>query len=61
MTPSELRILDSFLRHVERVFDRYPPPRDCDTTTYNAYRIANRTEIRRLKSIIEKYRQQQNV
>lgn len=60
MTASDIRLIESFVNHMGKVFDYMPNlPNDTDNRTYNAYHVARRTEYERIKRKIEVWKRRQ--
>lgn len=61
MTASDIRLIESFVDHIGKVFDYIPNlPNNVDNRTYNAYRIARRNEYARIKKKIEEWKKNHN-
>lgn len=61
MTASDIRLIESFVNHIGKVFDYIPNlPNNVDNKTYNAYRVARRNEYKRIKKKIEEWKKNHN-
>lgn len=59
MTASDIRLIEIFVNHMGKVFEYMPNlPNDADNRTYNAYRVARRTEYERIKRKIETWKKE---
>lgn len=62
MTASDIRLIESFVNHIGKVFDYIPNlPNSVDNRTYNAYRVARRHEYPRLKKKIEQWKKEAGI
>ncbi len=62
MTASDIRLIESFVNHIGKIFDKIPNlPANIDNRTYNAYRVARRNEYERIKKKIEQWKKNHNV
>ncbi len=62
MTASDIRLVKNFVNHMGKVFDYMPNmPNEANNLTYNAYRIARRTEYPRLKKKIEQWEKEAGI
>lgn len=57
MKAADIRLIESFVNHIGKVFDYMPNlPNDADNRKYNAYRVARRNEYERLKKKIGQWK-----